>query len=70
MESGIKSYQDVLFLCLNTEDQHTAGIHEAQIAYAKKALTGSVTDAGAPGKDPYYGYGALDAAAAARLEGK
>jgi len=34
---------------------------------AKKALTGAVTDAGTPGKDPHYGYGTLDAAAAAKL---
>lgn len=36
---------------------------------AVNALTASVTDAGAPGKDPYYGYGALDAAAMTRLLG-
>ncbi len=31
-------YQNVLFLCLNTEDGHTPGIRDAQVAYAKKAL--------------------------------
>ena len=34
---------------------------------AKKALAGSVTDAGTPGKDPYYGYGTLDSAASTKL---
>jgi len=33
---------------------------------AVAALRNSVTDAGASGRDPYYGFGALDAAAAAR----
>jgi len=34
---------------------------------AINALRSSLTDAGASGKDPYYGYGALDAAAKSRL---
>jgi thermitase len=41
----------------------------ATAADATKALQASVTDAGAAGRDPYYGYGALDAAALARLLG-
>ena len=41
----------------------------ASPADAKKALSSSVTDAGTPGKDPYYGYGTLDAAAAGKLLG-
>ena len=36
-------------------------------ADAKKALASSATDAGAPGKDPHYGYGTLDAAASEKL---
>lgn len=36
---------------------------------AVTALTTSVTDAGAPGKDPQYGYGKLDEAAMAKLLG-
>jgi hypothetical protein len=40
---------------------------QATTAEAKKALTGAVTDSGQPGRDPYYGYGALDSTAAAML---
>ncbi|MFH0907522.1 MAG: S8 family serine peptidase [bacterium] len=42
----------------------------ASPADARKALTGAVTDAGTPGKDPYYGYGTLDASASDKLLGK
>lgn len=37
---------------------------------ARNALQGAVTDAGTPGKDPYYGYGTLDAKASGRLLGE
>jgi thermitase len=36
---------------------------------AVRALQASATDAGTPGKDPYYGYGTLDAQAATKLRG-
>ncbi len=42
----------------------------AGAAEATRALTAAVTDAGAPGRDPVYGHGALDAAAQARLRGE
>jgi hypothetical protein len=34
----------------------------------RNTLTSSVTDTGTPGKDPYYGYGTLDAAAVMNLQ--
>lgn len=39
----------------------------ATTAEATRALTNAVTDAGAPGRDPVYGHGALDAQAQTRL---
>lgn len=42
---------------------------QATAADARKALQQAVTDAGAKGRDPLHGHGALDAAAARRLRG-
>ncbi len=42
----------------------------ATSAQATEALKASLTDAGAPGKDPNYGYGALDANAVSKLLGR
>lgn len=39
----------------------------ATASQATRALTAAVTDSGAKGRDPVYGYGALDAAAQSRL---
>ncbi len=39
----------------------------ATAADATRALTNAVTDAGAPGRDPHHGHGALDAEAQSRL---
>jgi len=49
--------------------QYLAQNPTATSQQAVTALTSSVTDAGSPGKDPYYGYGSLDAAAMTRLLG-
>lgn len=42
----------------------------ASAQQAINALTSSVTDTGTPGRDNYYGYGSLDAAAMSRLLGR
>jgi hypothetical protein len=40
---------------------------EATAAEATQALQDALTDLGDPGRDAYYGYGALDAAALDKL---